>query len=185
MLITDKYVFFWGSYDIYSNFYQPCKLYVKEWNKLYPMFVSPGQDIVFNCSEQYFMVAKALTFNDCETASKIMCAEWPRQQKALGRKVKNFNEEKWDKHKKDIMTAALLYKFNQNVYLREALLSTGDRLLVEASPKDKIWGIGLSEDIAVNTQECHWPGQNLLGKALVNVRNMIMSMDKLVGFLKG
>ena len=154
-------LFFWGHTEhgskvtkaCLSNFY-PCEF---EFN-----------DKMFNFSEQCFMYQKALLFNDFEVAEQILNETDVRKIKALGRKVKNFNNELWDKHKEDFMFNACYAKFSQNNELKDFLLSTGNREIVEASPVDNIWGIGFSSDNAMKNIN-KW-GQNLLGKVLMKVR---------------
>lgn len=139
-----------------SNFY-PCKF---EFN---------GK--TFNFSEQCFMYQKAILFNDFEIAKQVLNETDVRKIKALGRKVKNFNNELWDKHKEDFMFNACYVKFSQNDKLKDFLLSTGNHEIVEASPVDNIWGIGFSSDNAMENID-KW-GQNLLGKTLMKVRAIL------------
>lgn len=154
-------LFFWGHTEhggkvtkaCLSNFY-PCEF---EFN-----------DKMFNFSEQCFMYQKALLFNDFEIAEQILNETDVRQIKALGRKVKDFDNELWDKHKEDFMYNACYAKFSQNDELKDFLLNTGNREIVEASPVDNIWGIGFSSDRAMENID-KW-GQNLLGKTLMKVR---------------
>tara|TARA_Y100000591_G_C21638812_1_gene596722 strand:- start:181 stop:666 length:486 start_codon:yes stop_codon:yes gene_type:complete len=126
------------------------------------------ENITFNCCEQFMMYYKALLFDDIETAKMILEEKNPRQQKALGRKVSGFDEKKWSNVKESIVYNANYEKFNQNHRLKDVLLSTGNEELCEASPFDTIWGIGLSENDALNGKK--WRGKNLLGKALMYVR---------------
>lgn len=114
------------------------------------------------------MYQKALLFNDFEVAEQILNETDVRKIKALGRKVKNFNNELWDIHKENFMYNACYAKFSQNDKLKDFLLSTGNREIVEASPVDNIWGIGFSSDNAMENVD-KW-GQNLLGKVLMKVR---------------
>jgi len=93
--------------------------------------------------------------------------------KRLGRNVNNFNQEIWDQNKFQIMVDIFKLKFSQNQELKTLLLSTGDALLVEASPFDNIWGIGLNEYDAKRKNMKDWPGENLLGKALMEVRSFL------------
>ena len=154
-------LFFWGHTEhgskvtkaCLSNFY-PCEF---EFN-----------DKMFNFSEQCFMYQKALLFNDFEIAEQILNETDVRQIKALGRKVKDFDNELWDKHKEDFMYNACYAKFSQNDELKDFLLNTGNREIVEASPVDNIWGTGFSSDRAMENID-KW-GQNLLGKTLMKVR---------------
>jgi ribA/ribD-fused uncharacterized protein len=154
--ITDTHVFFWGSE--FSNWFG-CKFYYK--------------DKKFFNSEQAFMWEKALHFKDNETAKKMLEMPDPKRVKELGREVKNFNGEEWSKVSYDIMVDVNMAKFATNPYLRDILESTGDKTIVEASPTDSIWGIGLhwSDDKVLN--ESNWKGQNLLGKALMEVRKRL------------
>lgn len=160
MLTTDKYLLFWGDEDIYSNFY-PAE---------FDMY-----GIHFYWSEQAFIYQKAMRFNDIETADKILAmnpvANQPIDCKKLGRLVKNFDEVVWFSTSYNAMVDACYAKFSGNKLLREQLLATGDLILVEASPYDKIWGIGLSETDPDVQDESKWKGTNLLGKALMQVRD--------------
>lgn len=115
------------------------------------------------------MASKAELFKDSETREKIMHCTNPFEMKKFGREIKNFNSEVWDKHKEKIVFAGNMNKFLQNLDLKDYLLSTEDAELYEASPYDKIWGIGLSKEEAINRKKTY-PGLNLLGKALMKVR---------------
>jgi len=125
------------------------------------------------CTEQYFMAMKALIFKDEEMYKEIMNSKSPTYIKKCGRKVKNFDQIKWDSSRYDIMYKACLFKFSQNKELKELLLSTEDKMIFEASPRDKIWGIGLSEDKAKLTDPKKHPGSNLLGKILMEIRVLL------------
>lgn len=151
--ITDKYVLFWGSE--LSNWYD-CKL---TYNGMH----------FFN-SEQAFMWKKAVTFDDTESAIKIAHTASPSEAKKLGRKVKNFDAQKWSEVSYQIMVEVNFAKYQQNPRLKATLLSTGDKTIVEASPYDVIWGIGLHWEDDRCLDESQWRGQNLLGKALMEVR---------------
>ena len=125
---------------------------------------------MFQTAEQAMMYLKAKLFNDEETATEIQATRDPGKQKALGRKVRGFDDAVWDRNKVDIVTRVNLAKFSQNKGLRRKLFQTGDKILAEASPLDTIWGIGLSAQDAANTDPAIWPGQNLLGQIITNVR---------------
>lgn len=125
----------------------------------------------FETAEQAMMYFKAMLFGDNETAEDIMEAVDPGQQKALGRRVKDFSDTVWNENKYEIVYRINLQKFSQNKGLRRKLFQTGERKLVEASPVDTIWGIGLEASIADVTPETDWPGQNLLGEILTRVRD--------------
>lgn len=129
--------------------------------------------IKFKSAEHYMMYQKAILFNDLDSAEKILQSYSPREAKALGRKVKNFNPEYWDANKYTIVVNGNYAKFSQNSNLKQALLDTEDLQLVEASPFDKIWGIGLDANHPDATNPAKWEGQNLLGKALTTVRAVL------------
>ena len=124
----------------------------------------------FNCSEQYMMYHKAMTFNDTEIAEKIMEAVHPREQKALGRQIKNFKSEVWDAISKSVVYKGCYFKFEQNPKLKEKLLTTKGTALVEASPADVIWGIGLGENDPDAMDRSKWKGTNWLGEVLTMLR---------------
>ena len=130
-------------------------------------------EIEYNCCEQFMMATKAAIMKDMDTRHLIMATSDPRKQKALGRAVKNYDDKLWDKHKLGVVYLGNYYKFTQNEDLRTLLLNTGSTLLVEASPFDNIWGIGLEEAVAKTTDPSQWPGKNYLGKVLTLVREDI------------
>ncbi|KAG2485850.1 hypothetical protein HYH03_015433 [Edaphochlamys debaryana] len=107
-----------------------------------------------------------------------MATDDPRKIKALGRKVANFEPGKWASASYEIVVQGNLLKFSQDEGLRAELLGTGDTLLVEASPTDSIWGAGLSVAAARKTPEAEWPGTNLLGKALTQVRERLRAQEQ-------
>lgn len=117
------------------------------------------------------MFQKAMLFNDFEIAEQILNETDVRKIKALGRKVKNFNNELWDIHKENFMYNACYAKFSQNAKLKDFLLGTDNSEIIEASPVDNIWGIGFSSDKAMENID-QW-GQNLLGKCLMKVRAVL------------
>lgn len=118
------------------------------------------------------MYQKALLFKDQAIASKILKATIPKEQKSLGRMVSNFNHAVWEENRDRIVQDGSYYKFANSLLsgenLKKKLLSTGERELVEASPEDRIWGIGFGEENASEMRE-EW-GLNLLGKALMHAR---------------
>lgn len=131
--------------------------------------------IKFNCAEQFMMWSKATTFDDLATARLIMEKRDPRLQKQLGRKVKDFDPEIWDKIKNKVVEEASFFKFSQNPLLLQRLYETEGTTLVEASPYDKIWGIGLAADDPKAENRSTWQGQNLLGEILTEVRGDFMN----------
>ncbi|KAF9631845.1 DUF1768-domain-containing protein [Lasiodiplodia theobromae] len=139
-----------------------------QWYRGY--FVHEG--ITFNCAEQWMMWRKAKIAGDEATASNILKTKDPRMQKSWGRKVKGFDEQKWDGIKRNIVEEGNYMKFTQNENLKKLLLDTGERELVEASRFDRVWGIGYSAANALYVEKEEW-GQNLLGKALMRVRERI------------
>ncbi|TVL42143.1 hypothetical protein A9X84_11370 [Brachyspira hyodysenteriae] len=135
-------------------------------------------DLVFNCMEKYMMYNKALLFDDKDIANEILNNNQPKAIKELGRKVKNFNDELWDKMKYKIVFTGNYYKFSQNTDLRNFLISTKNKVLVEASPYDKVWGIKIKYDDENIENPFYWKGENLLGFALMEVRDEIKRVYK-------
>lgn len=153
-------IYFWKTSDKYGIFSQ--------W---YKSDFTDINDVKYNCAEQFMMYQKAILFGDNDVAQEILNEASPKNIKALGRKIKHFDQKLWDDKKLSIVIMGNYYKFSQNVSLGSLLLSTGDEDIAEASPFDKIWGIGIDEKTAQAGQE--WKGENLLGKALMIVRKMI------------
>lgn len=161
MKTTDKYIFFWG--NIYSQWYRS-------------IFTVDG--VQYQCAEQYMMAEKARTFGDEENLQKILSVDDPRKQKQWGRAVKNYDDKVWSQIRFDAVVKGNYAKFSQNEDLKKQLLATGDKIIVEASPYDTIWGIGLGEDDKRCLDERQWRGQNLLGKAIMVVRDMLREEDE-------
>ena len=135
------------------------------------------EGLTYTSAEQYMMAEKAKLFGDEEIRAEILNTDDPRMCKALGRKVKNFDKAVWDKEKEHIVRKGNTKKFLQNSALRNFLLSTGDKVLVEASPTDRVWGIGMGKNNPDALDPQKWRGQNLLGFALMNVRDFFAFMD--------
>ncbi len=135
------------------------------------------EGVKYHTTEQYMMASKALLFGDKEVYDEIMAASNPYDYKKLGRKVCNFEPEPWDAKKSEIVVEGNKAKFGQNTDIKEFLLSTGDAILVEASPYDKIWGIGLDRETAMKGTVEQWQGENLLGCALMEVRDYLRNLD--------
>ena len=150
-----KYKFFWSG--PYSNWY---KVDIVIDNK------------TFTSSEQYYMYMKAFIFNDFDTAKLILATNNCKEQKKLGRNVKGFDQQRWDILKYDVMWTGVYNKFLQNPGLLTMLRSEQCEKFVEASPFDRIWGIGYDENTAMTVSENEW-GENLLGKILTNVRDQL------------
>lgn len=153
---NDHYVFFWNG--PFSNWY-PSKFTMNS--------------IEFNCAEQAMMYMKAQLFDDAESTIKILNTRVPSEQKQLGKKVKNFSDAIWLEHREDLAHTFLYAKFSQNPELGKILTDTGDKTIVEASPYDKIWGIGMGIGDPNILNESKWDGLNLLGKTLMYVRNIL------------
>lgn len=130
-------------------------------------------NIVYKTAEHYMMANKAKLFNDEEIVEKILKSETPNEAKSLGRKVKNFDAQVWDGHKYEIVKQANILKFSQNREFKDFLLSTNNKIIVEASPYDTIWGIGMLESDKNINNPLLWNGENLLGFALMEVRDML------------
>lgn len=164
MIDNRKYTFFWQDKSPFSNWH--------------PSTFKDESNIFFPNMETYMMYYKSICFSDAETAEKILKNKHPKEAKALGRQVKNFSNFEWDKVKEDIVYRGCYLKFTQNTNLKKDLFSTSGTTLIEASPFDKVYGIGLNEEDAKKTPENEWPGQNLLGKILTRLREDILERDK-------
>jgi ribA/ribD-fused uncharacterized protein len=136
-------------------------------------FESPFEagGVAFNCNEQYMMYHKALLMGDEATAQRMLAEKNPKNHKKLGQSVKPWNEELWLENRARIMYEGCQAKFSQNEELCQRLLATGDAVLVEASPLDKIWGIGLKASDPNARKQASWKGLNLLGRVLMQVRS--------------
>lgn len=139
-----------------------------------------GKTLTFSCSEQYFMYWKALFFKDFAIAKQIEKPNLhPANYKNLGKAVKCYDDRKWGAVRVKFMKQALYHKFTQNTDLRDLLLQTDDAILVETSPYDRIWGIGLGKTPRPGQKPVdwkntdNWKGQNLLGFALMDIREDI------------
>lgn len=135
-------------------------------------------ELTFICAEQYMMHGKAILFGDREIAAEIIAATHPKQHKALGRKVKSFDDKVWKANREQIVLAGNRLKFTQNADLKAALLATRGTTLVEASPYDRIWGIGLGAKDPRAQNEATWKGQNLLGKILTKLRDELIAEER-------
>ncbi|MBE9578764.1 MULTISPECIES: NADAR family protein [Moraxella] len=131
-------------------------------------------NITYLTAEHYMMAQKAKLFGDIDTFHKIITSKHPKQAKDLGRQVSHFDEKIWNEHRFDIVVQGNIAKFSQNPALKDFLLNTGNRILVEASPVDKIWGVGLAKDNEKIHNPNNWQGLNLLGFALMVVRDTLL-----------
>ena len=160
-----KYVSFWRETGLYGEFSQ--------W---YPSKFVDSDGITYVNNEQYMMYKKAMLFGDLDIATKIMKTTDPKQIKSLGRRVKNFVEKTWCAHREEIVYNANYYKFSQNPKLKKSIMSKPDVKFVEASPSDRIWGIGYDTRNAPKNFD-NW-GLNLLGLALDKVRDKLLEEEK-------
>ena len=129
--------------------------------------------VKFTSMEQYMMYSKAVCFNDKVIAEQILNTQDVAHIKELGRSVLDYNENIWNGMRQIIIYEGLLAKFTQNDSIREQLKSTGNAILAECAVHDCIWGIGLAMDNPKRLDISQWRGQNLLGYALIMVRNRI------------
>ncbi|MDE6847735.1 MAG: NADAR family protein [Ruminococcus sp.] len=166
-----KYVFFWGHTPSADG--SVTKSCFSQWYNC--RFTVDGTE--YHTAEQYMMSQKALLFGDKEINAEIMKAVHPKQYKELGHRISGFDEKTWNENKTDIVIRGNFAKFSQNPELKSFLLGTNKRVLVEASPCDKIWGIGMSADDPKVMNPLQWHGENLLGFCLMEVRDMIKEED--------
>jgi ribA/ribD-fused uncharacterized protein len=127
----------------------------------------------FATAEHYMMWRKATLFGDTQSAERILAAAHPHAAKTLGAQVAGFDQRVWNAHRYDVVVAGNLAKFDQHHELGTFLLGTGERVLVETSPVDRIWGIGLAADDPRAGDPARWRGLNLLGFALMDVREIL------------
>nr|WP_241841854.1 NADAR family protein [Pseudofrankia sp. BMG5.36] len=129
-----------------------------------------GRVHTYPTAKHHMMHRKARLFGNEQTAARILTARHPGAAKALGRQVRGFDDAVWDTHRHDLVVTGNTAKFGQHPTLRDYLLRTRNRVLVEASPLDRVWGIGLAADDPHATSPTRWRGLNLLGFALMDVR---------------
>ena len=163
--IESKFLFFWG--------HQPSKdrtitktCFSQWWLSSFEV-----DRIIYKTAEHWMMAKKAELFNDNEVLEKILQANSPAEAKKLGREVKNYNDKLWLENRFEIVKQGNYHKFSQHAALKAFLINTKDRVLVEASPVDPIWGIGMASDHKDVLNPEKWKGLNLLGFALMEVRD--------------
>ncbi len=162
-----KFLFFWGHQKSTSgDLTAAC---FSQWWAA-PFVVD---SVRYYTTEHWMMAQKALLFNDLEIYQQIIAAKSPAEAKALGRQVRQFDNDVWNSKRAAIVVRGNLEKFRQHLDLQAFLLNTKERVLVEASPVDSIWGIGLAaaNERAQNPKQ--WQGLNLLGFALMEVRDLL------------
>ena len=161
-----SFIYFWGHTPNVKKITAAC---LSQWYDC--QFEVDG--VHYHTTEQFMMASKARLFGDNEVFNEIMSATTPHDYKKLGRMVSGFVPETWNVRKYDIVVQGNKAKFSQNPVLKEYLLSTGDAILAEASPYDKIWGICLDREHAEKGSVEQWRGENLLGCALMEVRDWL------------
>jgi len=162
-----KYVFFWGHTPSKDGLVD--KSCFSQWYEA--DFNLEG--VHYRTAEHYMMAEKARLFGDEPIRLKILACSHPHEAKKLGRAVKNYDDKTWHAQRFEIVVAGNIAKFSQHTELMEFLQGTGDRVLVEASPRDRIWGIGMGQTNPDAQNPAKWRGLNLLGFALMEVRGRL------------
>ena len=162
-----KYLFFWG--------HRPARDGSVGTGCLSQWWPSPFtvNGVEYATAEHWMMAGKARLFGDREALERILAAPHPRTAKTEGRKVRGFDEAVWARHRYELVVRGNKAKFGHHAELRDFLLGTGERVLVEASPTDRIWGIGMTAADESATEPAAWRGLNLLGFALMEVRSAL------------
>lgn len=167
MRVTNNFVFFWSGY-------------LSQW------FKSPFEEegVKFNTCEQYMMYWKAKYFKDDDIAQLILEAKTPKEQKLLGRQIKNFDSDEWNKVCKLIVYNGNYLKFSPSFKYYRKFLDTAPKELVEASPYDKIWGVGLKYDNDLILDKSNWNGLNWLGEVLTGLRTDIKNGKAPINYIE-
>ncbi|MEV4441443.1 NADAR family protein [Streptomyces sp. NPDC049577] len=162
-----KYVFFWG--------HRPRRdggvgsgCFSQWWPSPFTV-----DGVGYATAEHWMMAGKARLFGDAEAEARVLAAGHPKEAKDAGRSVRGFDEEEWARHRFELVVEGSVHKFGQHPELGAYLLGTGDRVLVEASPLDRVWGIGLAADDERAGDPARWRGLNLLGFALMEARQRL------------
>lgn len=159
-----SFAFFWGPYPKDGKYAPFSQWYISEFTV---------DNVKYVCMEQYMMAMKAMMFNDKAAFDLIMATTDPKNIKALGRKVRDFNDNTWNTVVNDIVLKGNIAKFSQNLKLKDLLVSTRGMILAEASPYDRRWGIGLDARSPKSVHPSEWLGENRLGFILMEVRDML------------
>jgi len=157
---TDTHYFFW-------------KNYLSQWY----MRDFKCRGVVYCCCEQYMMAEKARLFKDDDALNTIMSSSSPKTQKRAGRLVKNYDDQEWHSISRYTVFIGNMAKFCQNPDLKEKLLSTGKKVIVEASPYDALWGVSLGPWDDKILKEENWQGKNWLGQELMAVRDLVRDLE--------
>ncbi|MGP4085263.1 NADAR family protein [Streptomyces sp. KR55] len=166
-----KYLHFWGHRPRSDGRVGPSCL--SQW---WPSPFTVGE-VEYATAEHWMMAAKARLFEDAEAERGVLAAAHPAQAKKAGRLVRGFDESIWKRERFGIVVEGSVHKFGAHADLREYLLNTGERVLVEASPVDRVWGIGLAADDEAASDPERWRGPNLLGFALMEARERLQSAE--------
>ncbi|MFD7918577.1 NADAR family protein [Streptomyces sp. NPDC059740] len=160
----EKFLYFWGHAPRRDGRVGPGCL--SQW---WPApFTVDG--VRYATAEHWMMAGKARLFGDADAEQRALAAGHPRDAKEAGRGVRGFDEAAWRAHRYALVVTGNIHKFGRHPDLREYLLTTGDRVLVEASPTDRVWGIGLARTDPRSEDVAQWRGENLLGFALMAAR---------------
>jgi len=165
-----EFLYFWGHTKSETLVKKQC---LSQWYESSFEF----EEVTYKTAEHWMMAQKALLFNDHKSFKKIIDSPSPKHVKSIGREIKNFGPDIWNDNKYHIVYYGNLHKFTQNTALFNFLKSTQDKYLIDASPSDEIWGIGLSEHSEHIDNPYLWKGENLLGFALMEVRDEINKLD--------
>jgi len=157
---TETHIYFSDGY--LSSFYRSS-------HALRPMDGSESVDTSYHV----YMIRKAQFFKSEELVEKILNSKTPKEVKELGEDIPNYDFKKWEKVRYLAMKSAVYLKFSENILLKESLIATGDKTLVNTIPHDKVWGIGLNIEDPTISDDKNWDGENLLGKALMEVRSVL------------
>lgn len=167
-----KFIFFWG-HTAMQNSNEVGKECLSQWYEM-PFHVGT---YTYKTAEHWMMSKKALLFKDEKIFLKIINCETPGEAKRFGREINNFDKNVWDEKKFSIVKEGNIHKFTQNPELFSYLKNTNNRVLVEASPQDRIWGIGKSANEENLDNPYFWDGENLLGFALMEVRDTLNNLE--------
>jgi len=162
---TDQFFFFW-EHQPSDELTRSCL--TQWWDAPFTV-----EGIIYKTAEHWMMSKKAELFNDQDILGKILEANSPEAVKNLGRQVSNYDEAIWAENRYEIVRAGNFHKFSQHKALKDYLIHTGEKILAEASPVDNIWGIGLDEENPDARNVHQWKGLNLLGFALMEVRDQV------------
>ncbi|WP_306359339.1 NADAR family protein [Nocardia sp. CC227C] len=161
---TPEFLFFWGHTRTPGQ--QVGRWVLSQW---WPVeFTADG--VIYRSAEHFMMAEKARLFGDDDMRARVLASETPADAKRLGRAVRGFDNATWLARRYDIVVRGSIAKFGAHEALRDFLVGTGDKVLVEAAPRDRIWGIGMGADDPNAADPVSWRGENLLGFALMDAR---------------